>query len=857
MWEQGTRHGQVIGIAWLTGGNSISRLASVVAPTPAGWYQSGVAPARWMLGLTLTGACSEPTGATDGAVDPTSAGAASTSEHVAPPTITITASTLVLDDHAPLRLRDAAAPGVLDTDLRATYRDIAIAKALTDTKPQRIVLGEGATVGGLRIALASLPADHPIELEGEGETGVVLRAAPRGEGRWVRLARDRIEVREAAAVIASVAAPADLAGHLKGPSVAVELDDRRPASDLQAIAAVVAKAGVAQLVVATDYAPCVAPPAGMSCVPGGFAIVGSDTDEPVERPRRELELSTYYIDQHEISIADYDTCHAAGGCARRRNGHQKIMQPFVGPKQPMVPLDWAQAVRYCAWAGKRLPSEWEWEKASRGPDGDIYPWGNEEPTCERAQYRECAPRGCKPYPGKEHRWDCNEHDTKAVGTYPAGHYGVFEMAGNGYEWTQTAGMDDLTACGASCNGRDPQGPCDGASSCGSTRVLRGGSWYWPAGRIRGSHRRVENTRSGNHRLSARCATGQPFLTTFPPVVIEHPPQAAADPEPPSAEALKHFAAVEQDPIEDKQICSEQVRALWGGLQAKGGRSETTCRDPFPYLESNEPRAWLWTPYLRNIGGAYLGVGSDQNYTFIAIARAQWAWVMDYDPRVVDHHKRLRALVLEAQTPDAFVEMWSAKAKSTAIAAIEKHYAGSPELPKLKRGYLATHLRMYTYYREQQAPARTRPEGYGWLANDEHYAYVRKMFVQGRLVPIKADLLGTKSIQTAAKAATELGVPMRVFYTSNAPSSWGGMITPSYRANLLSLPFDRHSIVLQTTGKGGFRQSGHWHHNVQWGRHLHERLRKPGYDFVMKLIDERIPTDHGDLTAIGLPAGVTP
>ena len=97
----------------------------------------------------------------------------------------------------------------------------------------------------------------------------------------------------------------------------------------------------------------------------------------------------------------------------------------------------------------------------------------------------------------------------------------------------------------------------------------------------------------------------------------------------------------------------------------------------------------------------------------------------------------------------------------------------------------------------------------------------------------------------------------MFYTSNAPSSWGGQITAAYRENLMALPFDRHSVVLQTTGKGGFRQSGHWHHNVEWGRHLQTLLRRPGYDAVMKLIFERIPTDHGDLTVVGLPAGDLP
>jgi hypothetical protein len=269
-----------------------------------------------------------------------------------------------------------------------------------------------------------------------------------------------------------------------------------------------------------------------------------------------------------------------------------------------------------------------------------------------------------------------------------------------------------------------------------------------------------------------------------------------------------------------------VRETWGTLQSRGGRSETTCRDPFPYLESNEPRAWLWQPYLANVGGAYLGVGSDQNYTFIALARSQWAWVMDYDPRVVDHHKRLRAFVIEAATPEEFIALWSPKNAKRALEAIERHHTDAAELPKLRRGYWATHERLHAYYREQRDPARGRPAGYGWLTNAEHYAYVRTLFQQGRLVPIKGDLLGKQSMRTVAATAT-------------------------------ALPFDRDSIVLQTTGKGGFRQSGHWHHNVEWGRHLQTLLRRPGYDAVMRLIFERIPTDHGDLTIVGLPAGDLP
>ena len=805
---------------------------------------------RGQIALFVLAACSEagtpqPTASPAAAAQAQSAAGATATRGG---TLRVKGDALELDGRALVKLRPASAPGVVGPDRASTYAYDELRTAFAQRVPSTLELEQDTPVAVLRGVLASLPKDTSIAI---GEQSI-RTGATAGLVR-VRFRRDAVELRDGETTLASVDTPAraaelvakiDAARREKG--VVIDAPDDRKSSEL---APVMRALGDTPIVLAIEHAPCVTPPPGMACVPGGPAIVGSDDGPPEERPRRELELSTFYIDELEITISDYDKCHADRACAVRINGYQKIMQPFVGPDQPVVPMDWERAMHYCAWRGKRLPSEWEWEKAARGPDGDIYPWGNDEPTCDKAQYRECAPVGCKPYPGKAHRWDCNEHDTKKVGTYPAGHYGLHEMAGNGYEWTHSGGVEDIATCGAACNGKDPLGPCDGAWPCITTRrILRGGSWYWPVGRIRGSHRRIEMPKTGSHRLSARCASTTPWLTDAPARVLVEPRPDIADPEPPSAEDLQRFAAIEQDPIEDKPICSEEIRKTWG-VQARGGRSDLKCRDPFPYLESNEPRAYLWAPYLKNIGGAYLGIASDQNYSFIAIARSQWAWVMDYDPRVTAHHQRVRAFVLEAETPDDFVAMW--KDTTRGVAALEKVHAGSPALAKLKGGYWHTHERLHEYFTKQREPTPKAP-GYGWLANAEHYAYVRKLFQQGRIMPIKGDLLGSKSMHSVAEAAKALGVPIRVYYTSNAPSSWGGTITDSYRKNVVELPFDAETIVLQTFPKGAFRQTGHWHHNVAQGELVQQRMRLPGFGWVTTVIFDRIPTDHGDLTATGLP-----
>ena len=163
---------------------------------------------------------------------------------------------------------------------------------------------------------------------------------------------------------------------------------------------------------------------------------------------------------------------------------------------PVVNVNWYAAMAYAEWAGKRLPTEAEWEYSARGGlAGKKYPWGDAEPTLADANYA-----------------GSDTYDTTPVGQYPANGYGLYDMAGNVYEWCLDAYDADFYA--ASENSRNPiagwetvQGLLDTFTTIPTdpSRVLRGGSWFFDARRLRVADRGGGTPSSANFMIGFRCA----------------------------------------------------------------------------------------------------------------------------------------------------------------------------------------------------------------------------------------------------------------------------------------------------------------------------------------------------------------
>ncbi|WP_170135823.1 formylglycine-generating enzyme family protein [Nannocystis exedens] len=211
---------------------------------------------------------------------------------------------------------------------------------------------------------------------------------------------------------------------------------------------------------------CVEEKDGMMRVPAGPFWMGCregvDTDEITgpcdksELPYRQVTVGEFWIDRTEVSKAAYRKCLEAGACAAPprwdEEWHKEGDGVFIPglEEMPAASVTWLQAKTYCEWAGKRLPTEAEWEKAARGTDGRKYPWGMTEPTCSHANFKPWDIEGMKPGPDCHYR---EEYRTLTpVGMFcewGASVYGVCEMVGSVAEWAgdgyQSSGYEGLPA----------------------------------------------------------------------------------------------------------------------------------------------------------------------------------------------------------------------------------------------------------------------------------------------------------------------------------------------------------------------------------------------------------------------------
>jgi len=228
--------------------------------------------------------------------------------------------------------------------------------------------------------------------------------------------------------------------------------------------------------------------AEMILIPEGTFIMGSDlAHDPLfwgaEKPIHEVFLSPYYIYRTEVTNSMYQACVTAAQCRKPDVLRSRTRKSYFENPQfnnyPVIYVTWQDAVNYCKWAGGRLPSEAEWEKAARGTDGRRFPWGDDEDGIGRAAFK--------------------HGDTEPVGTYPTGAspYGLLDVAGNVLEWVNDNYAVEYYNQSPLEN---PTGP-----DFGTRKGYRGGSWYSLIDGLRTAARASSKPDQAMDIVGFRCA----------------------------------------------------------------------------------------------------------------------------------------------------------------------------------------------------------------------------------------------------------------------------------------------------------------------------------------------------------------
>jgi hypothetical protein len=312
--------------------------------------------------------------------------------------------------------------------------------------------------------------------------------------------------------------------------------------------------------------------------------------------------------------------------------------------------------------------------------------------------------------------------------------------------------------------------------------------------------------------------------------------AIADPAPPTASELAAFNHVVQD---DDILKIPPCR--------RAGMATTDCRDPMSYLTSNEGLQYVWLPWIENLGGGFVGLGSDQDYSLIAAARSQWAWLFDYDPQVVRVHKIIQTLVKEYDAADGFVAAFDRKNSPLTHERLKERLAGDPDAADIVKLFDFARGRLHAHFLSR----RFGGARFGWLNDAERYRYIRLLVMQGRIQSIKGNMLTDKALPSIAASARALGVPIRVYYPSNAEEMW--KFTPQYRANVAGFPFDEQSVVLRTLfNKAGPWDDQHryWHYVVHRGVVAQRTIADEKYTGTRMMMRDRRPTKEPIVSAIG-------
>ncbi|MFN3202661.1 MAG: hypothetical protein ACE366_29990 [Bradymonadia bacterium] len=262
-----------------------------------------------------------------------------------------------------------------------------------------------------------------------------------------------------------------------------------------------------------------------------------------------------------------------------------------------------------------------------------------------------------------------------------------------------------------------------------------------------------------------------------------------------------------------------------------------------YLTGDERNLHKFHDTIKGIGGAYMGVGTDQAYLFADWMKAELVWLTDYDPWVRHLHWAYVGFFKEADSREAFLGLWEKQHLKKATSLLKIIYAEHPDRDHIIRVFKIARPKVVRRFKRLKAtlPKAGIPS---FVTDDASYAFIRKLVMADRVRPMLCNLIGEQAMKGLGDASRALGVPIRVLYVSNAEEYWP--FKKVYRENIKALNFAEDGWLLRTVAS--MKSNGDYRYNAHLGRNFQEWLDQPWVKRVRDVVPwTRLKEDEIPLT----------
>lgn len=345
-----------------------------------------------------------------------------------------------------------------------------------------------------------------------------------------------------------------------------------------------------------------------------------------------------------------------------------------------------------------------------------------------------------------------------------------------------------------------------------------------------------------------AATHEPATAEPPPTATpDAPSEAPSNPPPKTAEPPAPVGSSELAPL------PQEARDAFASVRADRPPAHIV-RDTH-YFISNEQSHFLWREHIADVGGAFIGVGTDQNYLLAAWAKSTVLILADFDGSVVDLHRVYGLMFEHAATPQELLSLWSAEQETAMVERIRDaldpaHRDGAVLAYQQARALVHERLtNLDAQYRGLEIPT--------FLSDAAQYDHLRTLWRNGRVVTVLGDLTADSALVGLGDALRTADIEVGVLYLSNAEQYL--KYTPQFRRNIIGLPMAENGVVVRTNGWKQFRyvDNEEYHYNVQPARGFAQWMAEGHAWGLPPMLKHRTKTDVRGLSLLVDPPPKVP